>query len=99
VRAGSWLVHVTGSQAKDEATHPEAGIPANQTIPVFGNTNVVIGTLQAIAQSQVTERDVLSLGVRWDVASSTALKFQVDDVDNKTAGDQKVFSVALQTVF
>lgn len=99
VRAGSWLFHVTGSQAKDEASHPETGISPNQAMPVFGSTNVLIGTLQAIAQSQVTERDVLSLGVRWDVASSTALKFQLDDIDNKTAGDQKVFSVALQTVF
>ncbi len=98
VRAGSWLFHVTGSQAKDEATHPEAGISANQAIPVFGNTTALIGTLQAIAESQVTERDVVSLGVRWDVASSTALKFQIDDVDDQT-NDQKVFSVALQTVF
>lgn len=99
VRAGSWLFHVTGAQAKDEATNPEAGIPANQPIPVFGSTNVLIGTLQAIAESQVTEREVVSLGVRWDVASSTALKFQLDDVDNEGVGDQKVFSVALQTVF
>ena len=99
VRAGSWLFHVTGSQAKDEATHPEAGIPPNQALPVVGSTNILIGTLQAIAESQVTERDVVSLGVRWDVASSTALKFQVDDIDNKNAGDQKLFSVALQTVF
>lgn len=99
VRTGSWLFHVTASQAKDEATDPAAGIPANQVMPVFGNTTVLIGTLDAIAESQVTERDVVSLGVRWDVASSTALKFQVDDVDNKNAGDQKVFSVALQTVF
>lgn len=99
VRAGSWLFHVTGSQAKDEASDPAAGIPPSQAMPVFGNTSVLIGTLDAIAASQVTEREVVSLGVRWDVASSAALKFQVDDVDNKNAGDQKVFSVALQTVF
>lgn len=99
LRAGSWLFHVTGSEAKDEATDPAAGITPGQAMPVFGNTSVLIGTLDAIAQSQVTEREVVSLGARWDVASSTALKFQVDDVDNKNAGDQKVFSVALQTVF
>lgn len=99
VRAGSWLFHVTGSQAKDEATNPAAGITPNQAMPVFGNTSVLIGTLDAIAESQVTEREVVSLGVRWDVASSTALKFQLDDVDNEGAGDQKVLSVALQTVF
>ena len=41
---------------------------------------------------------MLSLGTRWDIADGTALKFQIDDVDN-VAGDQKVLSVALQTVF
>jgi hypothetical protein len=99
VREGSWLFHITGSQAKDEAGSPATGIAPNQAIPVFGSTNVLIGTLNAIAASQVSEREVVSLGARWDVASSTALKFQLDDVDNKTAGDQKVFSVALQAVF
>lgn len=99
VRAGSWLFHVTASEAKDEATNPAAGITPNQAMPVFGNTSLLIGTLDAIAESQVTEREVVSLGVRWDVASSTALKFQLDDIDNKNAADQKVFSVALQTVF
>jgi hypothetical protein len=98
VRAGSWLFHVTAAQAKDEANHPEAGIPANQALPVFGSTNVLIGTLQAIAESQVEKRDVISIGTRWDVTAGTALKFQIDDVDDQD-GDQKVFSVALQTVF
>lgn len=98
VRAGDWLFHVTAARADDEATHPEAGIPANQPLPVVGSTNVLIGTLQAIAQSQVEERDVLSFGTRWDVTTGTAIKFQFDDVDDQ-AGDQKVYSVALQTVF
>lgn len=93
VRFGNWLVHVTASQSKDEVQHPEAGIPAEP------QTALVIGTLQALAQSQVVERDVITLGTRWDVTSGTALKFQVDDVDDKNQGDQKVFSVALQTVF
>lgn len=108
VRAGDWLVHVTASKAKDEATHPEAGIPTNQPLPVVGSTNVLIGTLQAIAQSQVVERDVLTLGTRWDVTTGTAIKFQIDDVDSPdqmlsngsvVSGQQKVFSVAVQTVF
>lgn len=98
VRAGDWLFHVTAARADDEATHPEAGIPANQPLPVVGSTNVLIGTLQAIAESQVDERDVLSFGTRWDVTTGTAIKFQFDDVDD-VAGDQKVYSVALQTVF
>ncbi len=98
VRAGNWLFHVTAARADDEATHPEAGIPTNQPLPVVGSTNVLIGTLKAIAESQVDERDVLSFGTRWDVTTGTAIKFQLDDVDDQ-AGDQKVYSVALQTVF
>lgn len=98
VRTGEWLFHVTASEAKDEASTPEEGIPAGQALPVFGSTDVLIGTLQAIADAQVVERDVISLGTRWDVTTGTALKFQYDDVDDR-AGDQKVYSVALQTVF
>ncbi len=93
VRFGSWLVHVTASQSKDEMHHPEEGIP------VVPQTALVRGTLQALVKSQVVERDVITLGARWDVASGTALKFQIDDIDDKNLGDQKVFSVALQTVF
>lgn len=93
VRFGNWLVHVTASQSKDEVQHPEEGIP------VVPQTALVRGTLQALAQSQVVERDVITLGTRWDVTSGTALKFQIDDVDDESEGDQKVFSVALQTVF
>jgi hypothetical protein len=98
VRSGEWLFHITSAKAKDEASNPEAGIPIAQVLPVFGSTDVVIGTLQAIAGAQVVERDVVTLGARWDVATGTALKFQFDDVDD-LAGDQKVYSVALQTVF
>ena len=99
VRFGDWLVHATFSQSKDEVANPAAGIPANQVLPLVGSTNFLIGTAQAIAQSQVVERDVITLGTRWDVTAGTALKFQIDDVDDETSGDQKVFSVALQTVF
>lgn len=93
VRFGEWLVHLTASQSKDEVAHPEAGIP------VVAQTAVLIGTMQAVAASQVVERDVLTLGARWDLASGTALKFQIDDVSDDSNGDQKVFSVALQSVF
>lgn len=99
VRTGEWLFHVTTSEAKDEASHPERGIPTGQPAPGFGSTDVVIGTIQAIAEGQVTERDVMSLGTRWDLTTGTALKFQYDDVDDDATGDQKVYSVALQTVF
>jgi hypothetical protein len=107
VRAGDWLFHITASKAKDEVSHPETGIPAGQALPVVGSTNVLIGTLQAIAQSQVVERDVITFGTRWDVTTGTAIKFQFDDVDSPdvvlptgtVSGQQKVFSVAVQTVF
>ena len=93
VRFGDWLVHLTGSQSRDDASHPEAGIPVSQ------QTAPLIGALQAVAESQAVDRDVVSIGTRWDVTTGTALKFQIDDVDDKNQGDQKVFSVALQTVF
>lgn len=93
VRMGNWLMHITAAQSKDEARDLAEGIP------VIPQTALLRGTLQAVAQSQVDERDVITVGARWDVASGTALKFQLDDVDDKGAADQKVFSVALQTVF
>ena len=93
VRFGDWLIHLTASQSKDEASHPEDGIPvAPQTAPI-------IGALQAVAASQAIERDVITLGTRWDLTSGAALKFQIDDIDDEKYGDQKVFSVALQSVF
>lgn len=98
VRSGEWLFHVTSAKAKDEAATPETGIPGAQVVPIFGSTDVIIGTLRAIAGAQVVERDVISLGTRWDVTTGTAIKLQLDDVDD-LAGDQKVYSVALQTVF
>ena len=99
VRFGDWLVHLTYSRSKDESSHPEAGIPAGVALPVVGSTNFLIGTLKAVAESQVETRDVKTIGLRWDVTSGTALKFQIDDVDDEVDGDQKLFSVAVQTVF
>ena len=98
VRFNNVLVHLTYSEAKDELVHPEAGIPANLALPVVGSSNLLIGTTQALVKSQQLDREVISLGTRWDVTGGTALKFQLDDVDDKS-GQQKVFSVALQTVF
>lgn len=93
VRTGDWLFHVTAAQSKDEAVNLVEGIPVAQ------QTAQLIGTLNAIAAAQADERDVISLGTRWDVASGVALKLQIDDVDDKVRGDQKVYSVAVQTVF
>ncbi len=98
VRQGDWLFHVTAQKSKDEQATPEVGIPAGVALPVVGSTNVLIGTLQQIAKSQVVDRNVLSIGTRWDFTAGTALKLQVDDVDD-SAGKQKVVSVAVQTVF
>lgn len=93
VRTGDWLFHATAAQSKDEAVNLVQGIP------VVPQTAQLIGTLNAVAAAQADERDVISLGTRWDVASGVALKLQIDDVDDKVRGDQKVYSVAVQTVF
>lgn len=93
VRTGDWLFHLTAAQSKDEAVNLVEGIP------VAPQTAQLIGTLNAVAAVQADERDVISLGTRWDVASGVALKLQIDDVDDKVRGDQKVYSVAVQTVF
>lgn len=92
VRAGDFLFHVTGAKSDDEIAHPEDGIPLSE------GSAQLIGTLQAIAATRGEVRDVISIGTRWDVSSGVALKLQVDDVDDM-AGEQKVFSVALQAVF
>lgn len=99
VRSGEFLYHVTASKSNDETSHPEAGIPVGVPLPVVGSTDFLIGALKTAAQQASERRDVLTLGVRWDVTSGTALKFQFDDVDDRTQGEQKVFSVAVQAVF
>jgi len=98
VRTGDWLFHVTGSKSKDELSHPEQGIPASPS------TNALIGYIKGASAQESKIRDVLTLGTRWDVTGSTALKFQIDSIKNTNAltqvkTDQKVFSVAVQTVF
>lgn len=92
LRFGDFLFHVTGSKADDEIAALSAGVPAS------AQTAQLIGTLDAIAAARNVERDVISFGTRWDVSSGTALKFQLDDVDD-VRGEQKVLSVALQAVF
>jgi hypothetical protein len=99
VRSGEFLYHITASKSDDELSHPEAGIPAGVALPVVGSTNYLIGVLKGAAAQESVHRDVLTLGVRWDVTSGTALKFQFDDVDDDAEGKQKVLSVAVQTVF
>lgn len=92
MRLGDFLIHVTGSQADDEVADLAAGIPvSDQTAPT-------IAALNGIAAARDVDREVLSVGVRWDVSSGSALKLQVDDVDDVN-GEQKVLSVALQAVF
>lgn len=92
LRFGDFLFHVTGSKADDEIAALSAGVPAS------AQTAQLIGTLDAIAAARNVERDVISFGTRWDVASGTALKLQLDDVDD-VRGEQKVLSAALQAVF
>ena len=92
VRVSDFLFHVTGSKADDEI--------ANLTgdIPVSAQTQPLIDGLNAAAAARDIDREVISYGVRWDVASGTALKLQLDDVDDLN-GEQKLLSAALQAVF
>lgn len=92
VRLGDFLIHVTGSKADDEVADLTSGIP------VSDQTQPLINGLNAVSQARDVDREVVSVGTRWDVASGTALKLQLDDVDD-AAGEQKVLSVALQAVF
>lgn len=104
-RSGDWLFNLTVQRTRDEAAHPETGIPTGVALPGVGSTDVLIASIQAIAASQVSDSDVLSLGARWDVAPNTALKFQVDDIEDQSPMwggqtlDQRVFAVSLQTIF
>lgn len=89
LRFGDFLFHVTGSKADDEIADLTSGVP--EAAPIYR-------VLQGVAAARDIDREVISFGTRWDVASGTALKFQVDDVDD-AKGEQKVYSVALQAVF
>lgn len=91
-RLGDFLFHVTGSKADDEIADLTSGIPQS------AQTQPLIAGLNAAAQARDVDREVISVGTRWDVSSGTALKLQVDDVDD-VKGEQKVLSVALQAVF
>lgn len=98
LRFGDWLFHITRSGSRDEQSTPEQGIPD------IAQTAAFIGGIQAITNLQTEHRDVWTLGTRWDLSPGTALKFQVDslksiDVSSNDKTTQKVFSVALQTVF
>lgn len=92
LRFGDFLFHVTGSKSDDDIADLSAGVAPS------AETAVLIGTLDGIAAARDVDREVISFGTRWDVTSGTALKLQVDDVDD-VKGEQKVYSVALQAVF
>lgn len=98
VRVGNVLFHVTTAGSRDQESTPQEGIL--ETDPAAG----FIPVLEGLALSQVEKRDVLSLGIRWDLPAGTALKFQLDqlrDTDDVTNIElnQRVYSVSLQTVF
>lgn len=93
VRVGDFLIHVTGSKTEDEiANDADNGIP----LPA---DHVLMQGLRAAIEGRDNQRDVLTYGLRWDVTSGTALKLQLDDVDDELQGEQKVLSVAVQAVF
>ncbi len=100
-RFGNFLPYVIVSKIKVDdpnSTMPAlAGlraVAASGLVPSqarTGATNVIGGT-QAVLNSQKLEQKTLSVGVRWDVTRSLALKTQFDRV-TKPAGSNGLFLV------
>lgn len=103
VRMGDFLVHVTASRADDEITEADS----TSGVPVIPQTAVLLGTIAALEEGQVTKRNVTSIGTRWDVTAGTAFKLELsnvrlgghDPLKTKDERSQKVLAVAVQTVF
>jgi hypothetical protein len=103
-RYDDYLFHITKSRSKDERNHPEAGIAPGRPLPVVGSSNVLIGTINAIAMAQLEQRDTMTYGVRWDVGDGVALKLQYQTFEERGRGlkapeEQNVYSFAVQSVF
>lgn len=100
-RFGNFLPYVIVSKIKVDdpnSTMPAlAGlraVAASGLVPAQARTGAanVIGGTQAVLNSQKLEQKTLSVGVRWDVTRSLALKTQFDRV-TKPAGSNGLFLV------
>ncbi len=100
-RYNDLVFHATQQKSDDSPRHPEQGIPADTALPGGMNTDTLIGGIQKLAAKApiAIQRDVTTLGIRWDVTHKTALKLQVDSVDDQELGKQKVYAIAAQAVF
>lgn len=102
-RAGDFLFHVTGSRSRDDAADLSSGIDPTILIPTDDGPAPLFAVVDAVANANVADNDVFSVGMRWDFTSSAAFKLQVDDYsdndDDSGNSDQKVVSFAISTVF
>lgn len=97
-RFGNFLPYVIVSKLKVD--DPNATMPSTPTLTALSALNnatgvgarSVLGGTQAVLNSQKIEQKTLSIGARWDVARSIALKAQYDRV-TKPAGSNGLFLV------
>ncbi|VUD47194.1 hypothetical protein TDB9533_00977 [Thalassocella blandensis] len=105
VRFNNVLIHGTYSMTEDERKELE-----NLVAPDPGNTASLQarGILAATSDTLWFNQDVVTIGVRWDVTTGAALKFQIDQIDRtdedpvtmtSTDVDQTVVTFAIQSVF
>lgn len=100
----------TKSHERSEPGIPTAGLP----LQLAGLAGIIDSTLADLRNGQITSQQTISLGVRWDLASSFALKAQYDYVDLERGslgmlvnhqpdfqrgGNLNVLSIALDFVF
>jgi predicted porin len=67
----------TKSHTRNERGIPTAGLP----LPLAGLAGVIDTTIDGLVQDQISSQQTVAVGVRWDFASSLALKAQYDYVD------------------
>jgi len=93
IRSGDYTYHLTIEKSESEPNNSLiARIPPASVDPFFG---LVSGFLA----SQGGETDGFTIGIRYEMAASTALKFDLHNIDEEGGNDVSVFTVALTTVF
>ena len=94
IRSDDLTYHLTVESADDTPNNGLiARLPPATVDPFFG---IVAGFLAG----QESDTDAVTVGIRYDVAPSAALKFDIHSLDNNgLAPDVTLFTVALTTVF
>lgn len=96
-RFDEWTPYISFEHRKDENDDDySAGLPP--AIDLGGGPIYVQATYQATLLSQESERDVVSVGARYNFHPSAALKLDYTKRDTQTS-DASVFSVGVDLVF